>query len=72
MFGVGMPELVIIVLVFALLFFGSNKISEFARGLGRFSGEFKKGKMEIEREIKQGMHEATNDIKEATDVNKTV
>ena len=52
MFGLGIPEIAIIVVVFILLFFGSGKISEFAKGLGRFTGEFKKGKMEIEKEIK--------------------
>jgi len=47
-----MPELAIIVVILGLLFFGSGKISDFAKSLGRFSGEFKKGKMEIEKEVK--------------------
>lgn len=57
MFDVGIPELLLIVLAFGILFFGSKKISEFARGLGRFSGEFKKGKKEIENELKMGEDE---------------
>jgi len=53
MFGLGIPEIVIILIVLVVLFFGGKKISELARGLGRFSGEFKKGRMEIEKEIKE-------------------
>ena len=51
MFDIGTPELVIIVIAFALLFFGSKKISDFAHGLGRATGEFKKGRKEMEAEI---------------------
>ncbi len=50
MFGLGVPELLIIVAVI-ILFFGGKKISEIARGLGRFTGEFQKGKAEMEEEI---------------------
>ena len=53
MFGLGFPEIVVIVVVLALLFFGGKKLSEIARGLGRFTGEYKKGKAEIDKEIKE-------------------
>lgn len=54
MFGIGLPEVIVIALVFAVLFFGGGRIVEFARSLGRVSGEFKKGKADIEAELKKG------------------
>lgn len=47
-----MPEIIVIALVVAVLFFGSGKIVEFARSLGRVTGEFKKGKQDVEAELK--------------------
>lgn len=52
MFGLGLPEIVIIALAVGVLFFGGRKITELARSMGRVSGEFKKGKQEIEEELK--------------------
>ena len=57
MFGLGLPEMAIIGLVVVVFFFGGEKLSELARGLGKFTGEFKKGKADIEREIKKAEKE---------------
>ncbi len=46
MFGLGMQELVII-LVIALLVFGANKLPEIGRGLGRGIREFRKATSEL-------------------------
>ena len=61
MFGLGLPEIAIILLALAIFFFGGEKISELARGLGRFTGEFKKGKAEVEKEIKKAEKELKSD-----------
>jgi sec-independent protein translocase protein TatA len=57
MFGLGFPELTIILVVVIIFFFGGEKIGDVARGLGRFTGEFQKGKAEMEREIKRAEKE---------------
>lgn len=59
MFGLGITEIVIIVVIFGVLFFGGKKITEFAKSMGRFTGEFKKGKMEIDKELKKTQEEST-------------
>jgi len=47
MFGVGMPELLVILLI-ALLIFGAAKLPQVGRALGRTITEFKKGMKEVE------------------------
>ena len=61
MFGLGIPEIAIIILAIGILLFGSKKIIEVARSMGRFTGEFKKGKKEIEKEIKSAEEGAMGD-----------
>ncbi len=61
MFGnLGTPEILLIVLVILVLF-GSKKIPDFARGLGKGMKEFKKALREVEEDIKMEEEE----IKEA-------
>ncbi len=52
MFGLGITEILIILVVFAIIFFGGKKITDLAKSAGRFTGEFKKGRMEAEDELK--------------------
>jgi len=47
MFGMGAPELIILLLI-AFLLFGSKKLPEIGAGLGKAIGSFKKGLNDIE------------------------
>lgn len=49
--GLGMSEIILIVLV-VLLFFGGKKIPELMKGLGKGVRSFKEGMNEIEKDIK--------------------
>ena len=55
MLGIG--EIIIIIMVIAVVFFGVKEIPQLARTLGRVKGEFKKGKREIEKELKDAENE---------------
>jgi sec-independent protein translocase protein TatA len=43
----------IIIIVALILFFGSTKLPELMRSMGRAIGEFKKGRLEAEMELQQ-------------------
>ena len=62
---IGGPE-IIIVLLFIVMFFGSKKIPELAKGLGKAMREVKDASNDIKKEIRDS---ATN-IKDNLDVKK--
>lgn len=53
MFGLGVTEIVIILVVLGILFLGSKKMTDIASQAGRLSGEFKKSKIEMEKELRR-------------------
>ena len=57
MFGIGMPELIVILLI-VLIIFGAGKLPEIGTGLGRAIRGFKKGMSEADpdesKRIKEG------------------
>ncbi len=46
-------ETILLVVIVGIILFGSSKIPEFARSLGKATGEFKKGQRETELELKE-------------------
>lgn len=49
--GVGGVEWIIIIILFLALIFGSNKLPEVARGIGKAASEFEKAKSQMRREM---------------------
>ena len=62
---IGGPEIVII-LLFIVIFFGSKKIPELAKGLGKAMREVKDASTEIKKEIR----DSATSIKDDLDVKK--
>lgn len=56
MFGIGMPELLVILLI-ALLIFGAARLPEIGKALGKTIQEFKKGMKDIENSVKEDKEE---------------
>ena len=62
---IGGPE-IIVILLFIVIFFGSKKIPELAKGLGRAMREVKDASTEIKREIR----DTTTSVKDDFDIKK--
>lgn len=63
LFGVSMGEVLVIFLA-ALLLFGSKKIPELARSIGKGMNEFKKATDDIKKEFHENSSGITEEIKE--------
>jgi sec-independent protein translocase protein TatA len=51
--GVGGIEWIIIIIIFLALIFGSKKLPEIARGIGKATSEFEKAKIQMRREMER-------------------
>lgn len=58
---IGFPEIVVI-LLFIVMFFGSKKIPELAKGLGKVMREVKSASNEIKKEIRDSASVIKDDI----------
>ena len=73
MFGIGMPEMILILAV-ALIVIGPKKLPDLAKSLGRAMGEFKKATSDLKEsmeadtglsEVKETLDDINSDIKES-------
>ncbi|MBA3018381.1 MAG: Sec-independent protein translocase protein TatB [Proteobacteria bacterium] len=75
MFGIGMPE-VLLILAVALIVIGPKKLPDLAKSLGRAIGEFKKATQEFKqsidinsdlKDVKDKFEDMNDSIREAVD-----
>ena len=67
MFGLGMPELILIFVV-ALLVFGPKKLPDLGKSIGRAMAEFKKAQQELQDSIQNEMKDVEKSVEKSIDL----
>lgn len=80
MFGIGMPEMLLI-LAIALIVIGPKKLPDLAKSIGRAFGEFKRATSELKesldldeelQEVNKSISDLDTDIQDAVDIDKAL
>ena len=73
MFGLGLPEILVILVIFLFLF-GAKKLPQIGEGLGKTVGELKKmrGEKKVEKEAAMGKEKADQKGNVISDLRKEV
>jgi sec-independent protein translocase protein TatA len=71
MFGIGVPELIVILIV-ALLVFGPQRLPELGRTLGRTLAELRRASEDLKRDIASEMEEIEKQTREVTDLPRSL
>jgi sec-independent protein translocase protein TatA len=70
MFGLGTPEIILIIIA-VLVLFGAKKIPDFMQGLGKGIREFKKASSEIHEEINKPVNSDNKEDKNKDEKSKS-